>query len=82
MRYPAIEPYEQGLLDVGDRNRIHWETSGNPAGKPALVVHGGPGSGSKPGPRRSFDRSDTGSSSSTNGDAVAAARRQPIRLPI
>jgi proline iminopeptidase len=55
MRYPAIEPYEQGLLDVGDGNRIHWETSGNPAGKPALVVHGGPGSGSKPGPRRSFD---------------------------
>ena len=55
MRYPPIEPYDQGLLDVGDGNQIHWETSGNAAGKPALVVHGGPGSGSSPGPRRSFD---------------------------
>jgi proline iminopeptidase len=55
MPYPPIEPYDQGLLDVGDDNRIYWETSGNPDGKPALVVHGGPGSGSSPGPRRSFD---------------------------
>ncbi len=55
MRYPPIEPYDQGLLDVGDGNLVYWETSGNPDGKPALVVHGGPGSGSRPGPRRSFD---------------------------
>jgi proline iminopeptidase len=55
MPYPPIEPYDQGLLDVGDDNLIYWETSGNPDGKPALVVHGGPGSGSSPGPRRSFD---------------------------
>jgi tetratricopeptide (TPR) repeat protein len=34
--YPPIEPYEQGLLDVGDGNLIYWETSGNPDGKPAL----------------------------------------------
>ncbi|MFE0651863.1 alpha/beta fold hydrolase [Streptomyces sp. NPDC059534] len=47
--------YDQGLLDVGDGNRIHWEVSGNPAGKPALVVHGGPGSGSSPRARRFFD---------------------------
>ncbi|WP_328473910.1 prolyl aminopeptidase [Actinoplanes sp. NBC_00393] len=32
-------------LDVGDGNIIHWEQHGNPQGKPALVVHGGPGSG-------------------------------------
>jgi proline iminopeptidase len=54
-RYPEIEPYEQGLLDVGDGQRLYWEASGNPAGKPALVVHGGPGSGSHPGGRRYFD---------------------------
>ncbi|MFI6344788.1 prolyl aminopeptidase [Streptomyces sp. NPDC050560] len=58
--HPPLEPYESGMLDVGDpaagdTNRIHWETSGNPRGKPALVVHGGPGSGSSPGARRLFD---------------------------
>jgi proline iminopeptidase len=56
-RYPAIEPYEQGMLDVGDGNTVHWETSGNPDGKPAVVLHGGPGSGSSPGTRRLFDPS-------------------------
>jgi len=53
--FPSIEPYETGLLDVGDGNHVHWEVSGNPGGKPALVVHGGPGSGSSAGTRRFFD---------------------------
>ncbi|MFD8967335.1 prolyl aminopeptidase [Streptomyces sp. NPDC059568] len=53
--YPAIEPYEQGTLDVGDGNLVHWEVCGNPQGKPALVVHGGPGSGRSPYARRYFD---------------------------
>jgi proline iminopeptidase len=53
--FPRIEPYEHGLLDVGDGNRIYWETSGNPDGKPALVVHGGPGGGGRRGSRRYFD---------------------------
>ena len=53
--FPPIEPYEHGLLDVRDGNRIYWETSGNPDGKPALVVHGGPGAGGGRGGRRSFD---------------------------
>ncbi|MFJ7214853.1 prolyl aminopeptidase [Amycolatopsis sp. NPDC098790] len=53
--HPPIEPYDQGLLDVGDGHRIHWETSGNPAGKPAVVLHGGPGQGCVPGMRRMFD---------------------------
>lgn len=53
--FPPIEPYAQGLLDVGDGNAIYWETCGNPEGKPALVVHGGPGSGVSAGPRKSFD---------------------------
>ncbi|MGH3495600.1 MAG: alpha/beta fold hydrolase, partial [Sciscionella sp.] len=54
-RYPEIEPYDSGLLDVGDGQRIYWEVSGNPDGKPAVALHGGPGGGSTPGRRRSFD---------------------------
>jgi proline iminopeptidase len=53
--YPEIEPYAHGMLNVGDGNRVYWETCGNPAGKPALVLHGGPGSGCTPGWRRYFD---------------------------
>lgn len=53
--YPEIEPYDHGMLDVGDGNRVYWETCGNPHGKPALVLHGGPGSGSNPWFRRLFD---------------------------
>ena len=54
-RYPEIEPYDHGLLDVGDGNAIYWETCGNPDGRPALVLHGGPGSGCTAGMRRYFD---------------------------
>ena len=53
--YPPIEPYDQGMLDVGEGNLIYWEACGNPEGKPGLVVHGGPGSGCSTGVRRSFD---------------------------
>lgn len=53
--YPEIEPYDQGMLDVGDGNRVYWETCGNPRGKPAVVLHGGPGSGCGTYPRRLFD---------------------------
>jgi proline iminopeptidase len=55
--YPEIEPYDHGLLDVGDGNLVYWETCGNPDGKPALVLHGGPGSGCSPRMRRYFDPS-------------------------
>jgi proline iminopeptidase len=48
-------PWASGMLDVGDGHRIHWEQSGNPRGKPALVLHGGPGSGSSPAFRWMFD---------------------------
>lgn len=54
-RYPAIEPYASGHLDMGDGQRVYWETCGNPDGRPALVLHGGPGSGCGPGLRRFFD---------------------------
>ncbi|GAB88117.1 prolyl aminopeptidase [Gordonia rhizosphera] len=53
--YPEIEPYDQGLLDVGDGQLVYWETSGTPTGKPVLFVHGGPGGGTSPDQRRFFD---------------------------
>ncbi len=54
-RYPEIEPYDHGMLDVGDGNRLYWETCGNPDGKPAVVLHGGPGAGCSTNLRRYFD---------------------------
>jgi proline iminopeptidase len=54
-RFPEIEPFDQGMLDVGDGQLVYWEASGNPSGKPAIALHGGPGSGGTPGRRRSFD---------------------------
>ncbi|SDC97352.1 prolyl aminopeptidase [Actinokineospora iranica] len=53
--YPPIEAYDRGMLDVGDGQRVYWEVSGNPAGKPVVVLHGGPGAGSTPVQRRHFD---------------------------
>jgi proline iminopeptidase len=54
-RYPEIEPYEHGILDVGDGHWVYWEACGSPGGKPAVVLHGGPGSGCIPGFRRYFN---------------------------
>jgi proline iminopeptidase len=53
--YQAVDPYDSGMLDVGDGHRMYWELCGNPEGKPALAVHGGPGSGCGPWWRRYFD---------------------------
>jgi proline iminopeptidase len=53
--HPLTEPYDQGMLDVGDGHRVYWETCGNPDGKPAVLLHGGPGSGSSRGWARLFD---------------------------
>lgn len=57
MSYPywVTEALTEGHLDVGDRHQVYWQTSGNPAGTPALLLHGGPGSGSTPRHRRMFD---------------------------
>jgi proline iminopeptidase len=54
-RHPEIEPYESGMLEVDDGQLLYWEECGNPAGRPAVVLHGGPGSGCTPGWRRFFD---------------------------
>ncbi|MGN9840647.1 prolyl aminopeptidase [Nonomuraea sp. H19] len=53
--YPPIEPYDHGMLDTGDGNLVYWEVCGNPEGKPAVVVHGGPGSGCSVNARKTFD---------------------------
>jgi len=53
--YPEIEPYDHGMLDVGDGHRIYWELCGNPNGKPVVFLHGGPGGGCAPSARRLFD---------------------------
>ena len=53
--YPEIEPYRTGRLDVGDGHSLYWEQCGNPQGKPAVMLHGGPGAGCSPDHRRQFD---------------------------
>jgi proline iminopeptidase len=53
--YPEIEPYDHGMLDVGDGHRVYWELCGNPKGKPVVFLHGGPGGGCTPTQRRLFD---------------------------
>ena len=53
--YPALEPYRHGYLRVSDIHEIYYEESGNPAGKPAVFLHGGPGAGSDKRARQFFD---------------------------
>ncbi|PSR57950.1 MULTISPECIES: prolyl aminopeptidase [Nocardia] len=53
--YPPLEPYREGMLDVGDGQHIYWEESGNPDGKPVVFLHGGPGGGTDPMHRQFFD---------------------------
>ena len=56
---PRIEPYDAGMLTVGDGHQVYWETCGDPNGRPAVVVHGGPGSGCTGWHRRLFDPATT-----------------------
>ena len=53
--YEDIEPFDQGFIDTRDGHSIYWECCGNPNGKPAVYLHGGPGSGFAPWTRRLFD---------------------------
>ncbi len=53
--YPPIEPHRNGHLAVGDGHEIYWEECGNPAGKPVVFLHGGPGAGCDARARRFFD---------------------------
>jgi proline iminopeptidase len=42
---PRVAPNSNGLLDVGDGHQLYWEEFGHPAGRPVVILHGGPGSG-------------------------------------
>ena len=53
--YPEIEPFDSGMLDVGDGHQIYWERSGTRGAKPAVFLHGGPGGGISAKHRRLFD---------------------------
>ena len=53
--YPPIEPHRTGRLRVSDVHELYFEECGNPAGKPVVFLHGGPGGGTEPNHRRFFD---------------------------
>ena len=53
--YPPRQPYNEGELKVSDLHTIHFEESGNPEGKPIVLLHGGPGGGCPPFYRQYFD---------------------------
>src|SRR3569833_1339394 len=53
--YPSMEPYRTGFLRVSDVHEIYYEDRGNPHGKPAVFVHGGPGGGTGARLRGFFD---------------------------
>jgi proline iminopeptidase len=53
--YPPIQPFDHGFLQVSSLHRVHYEQVGNPKGKKALFLHGGPGGGLDEDYRRYFD---------------------------
>jgi proline iminopeptidase len=53
--YPPIGPFERGYLRVSELHELYYEQSGQPRGKPAVFLHGGPGGGTAPDMRRFFD---------------------------
>ena len=52
--YPKIKPYDSGFLNV-DEHQVYFEQCGNPNGKPAIFLHGGPGGGGSEDVRRFFN---------------------------
>ena len=53
--FPEIEPYDSGFLDVDGVHSVYYEQCGNPDGKPAIFLHGGPGGGCNSIHRRFWD---------------------------
>ncbi len=68
--FPKIEPYDRGMLDVGDGHTLYYEQTGNPRGVPVVFLHGGPGAGSNPAHRRFLILHFIGSLFSTNAGPV------------
>jgi proline iminopeptidase len=56
--FSEIEPYDTGYLRVDELHSVYFEQCGNPRGKPALFVHGGPGGGANPVHRRFWNPAD------------------------
>ena len=56
--YPAIEPFDSGFIKDGI-HEIYYEQCGNPRGKPAVFLHGGPGGGAGKFSRRFFNQKNT-----------------------
>ncbi len=52
--FPPIEPFNSGFMERDD-HQIYYEQCGNPNGKPAVFLHGGPGGGGSTTVRRFFD---------------------------
>jgi proline iminopeptidase len=52
--YPPIEPYDSGFLEA-DNHQVYYEQCGNPDGKPAVFLHGGPGGGGSKTVRQFFN---------------------------
>lgn len=79
--FPPVEPHDSGYLDMGGGCAIWYEVSGNPQGAPAVILHGGPGSGISAGTRRTlnpahfriiaFDQRGAGKSTPTASTPVA-----------
>src|ERR1017187_8101143 len=74
--YPPIEPYHTDRLRVSPVHELYFEESGNPACKPVVFLHGGPGGGSDPKQRRFSHPEKYVLSASTS---AAAARARPTR---
>ena len=53
--YSEQDPFDTGWIKVGGPHEIYYEVCGNPKGKPAVVLHGGPGGAINPTMRRFFD---------------------------
>ena len=52
--YPPIQPFDTGFMKA-DEHEIYYEQCGNPNGKPAVFLHGGPGGGGSEAVRRFFN---------------------------
>ncbi|MDM7459845.1 MAG: alpha/beta fold hydrolase, partial [Paracoccus sp. (in: a-proteobacteria)] len=53
--HPAVEPFARHMIEVPGGHHLYVEECGNPAGRPVIVLHGGPGGGCSPYMRRFFD---------------------------